>query len=313
MSKEVFVSGHRNPDSDSICSAVAYAHLLNELNKYNAVAVRLGQVSNETQFILDYFSIKQPDFIEDVKGEGSNQKSVILVDHNERGQSIPGIEEAEILEVIDHHRVADFQTSGPLFFRAEPVGCTCTIITKLYKENGVSIPKEIAGVLLGAIISDTLLFKSPTCTKQDKDIAMELASIACVDVEVFGLEMFKAGTSLVGKSVSDIYNQDYKKFAMGENTVGVGQVNTMDMEGFMQYKSEMLEYMNEQVISDNLAFSMLLLTDVINAYSEVLIVGPKVDIACKAFDVTLVDCQAKLEGVISRKKQIVPVITEAFK
>lgn len=314
MEKLVYVSGHQNPDSDSICSAIGYTYLLNKINRYHAKAVRLGNVSNETAFILDYFKVEHPEFLADVYGSGDQQKSVVLVDHNERGQSILGIEDAEILEVIDHHRIADFQTTGPLYFRAEPVGCTATIVLKLFDEQQVEVPSSIAGVLLGAIISDSLLFKSPTCTKQDIDAANRLALIANVDVESFGMDMFKAGTSLVGKSICDIYHQDYKKFTLNEGVVaGVGQVNTMDMEGFMPYKEEMLVYMAEQVTKDKLAFSMLLLTDVIQGSSEVLLVGPEIDNVCNAFDIQLEQGQATMDGVISRKKQVVPIITEAFK
>ena len=202
-----------------------------------------------------------------------DHKKMILVDHNERGQAVEGIEEAEILEVVDHHRVADFQTVGPLQFRAEPLGCTCTIIAKMYKEQGVEIPKNVAGLMLAAIISDTLLFRSPTCTKTDKEIALELAEIAGVDAEEFGLAMFKAGTSLVGKSIEEIYNQDYKAFNIGDAKVGIAQVNTMDIDGFAPLKAEMLEYMENLCVENGFDTAVLLLTDVINATSEVFVAG----------------------------------------
>lgn len=240
------------------------------------------------------------------------KKKVIQVDHNERGQAIDGIEEAEILEIVDHHRVADIQTIGPVLFRAEPVGCTSTIVAKCYKEQDVEIPQDMAGLMLGAIISDTLLFKSPTCTPVDIKIAKELAQIAGVDVEEFGMDMFKAGTSLVGKTVEEIFNQDYKKFSFGDLSVGVAQVNTMDIEGFAPYKQDMLDYMNAVAKKNNMEFTMLLLTDVINATSEVLVAGPNPEYVEEGFKVKLVDQQASLPGVISRKKQVVPVITEAL-
>lgn len=240
------------------------------------------------------------------------KKKVIQVDHNERGQSIDGIEEAEILEIVDHHRVADIQTIGPVMFRAEPVGCTATIVAKCYKESGVEIPQDMAGLMLGAIISDTLLFKSPTCTPTDTKMAKELASIAGVDIKEFGMEMFKAGTSLVGKTVDEIFNQDYKKFTFGDLSVGVAQVNTMDIEGFAPYKQEMLDYMDKVAKDNHMEFVMLLLTDVINATSEVFVAGPRPDYVATGFNVTLVEQQASLPGVISRKKQVVPVITEVL-
>lgn len=273
------------------------------------------EVMSETR----YRSYPVVDFMGRVVGSVSRfqvlngmKKKVIQVDHNERGQSINGIEEAEILEIVDHHRVADIQTIGPVLFRGEPVGSTATIVAKCYKEHNLEIPVDMAGIMLGAIVSDTLLFKSPTCTPTDTKIAKELASIAGVDIKEFGLEMFKAGTSLVGKTVEEIFNQDYKKFSFGDLSVGIAQVNTMDIDGFMPYKEEMLQYM-EQVAADNrMEFAMLLLTDVINATSEVFVAGKRPDYVTSAFNVELVDHQASLPGVISRKKQVVPVITEVL-
>ena len=237
------------------------------------------------------------------------RKKVILVDHNERGQSIPGIEEADILEIVDHHRVADIQTVGPLLFRGEPLGSTATIVTKIFDELDVEMPSHIAGLLLGAVVSDTLLFKSPTCTPVDTKIAKKLAEIAGVDIQEFAMEMFKAGTSLVGKTVDEIFNQDFKKFSFDNLQVGVAQVNSMDIEGFLPYKKDMLDYMNKFAEDNNLEFTLLLLTDIINANSEIFVGGPRPELVEKAFNVQLTECQGTLAGVISRKKQVVPAIT----
>ena len=237
------------------------------------------------------------------------RKKVILVDHNERGQSIPGIEEADILEIVDHHRVADIQTVGPLLFRGEPLGSTATIVTRMFEEQDVEMPSHIAGLLLGAVVSDTLLFKSPTCTPVDTKIAKKLAEIAGVDIQEFAMEMFKAGTSLVGKTVDEIFNQDFKKFSFDNLQVGVAQVNSMDIEGFLPYKKYMLDYMNKFAEDNNLEFTLLLLTDIINANSEIFVGGPRPELVEKAFNVQLTDRQGTLEGVISRKKQVVPAIT----
>ena len=237
------------------------------------------------------------------------RKKVILVDHNERGQSIPGIEEADILEIVDHHRVADIQTVGPLMFRGEPLGSTATIVTKMFDELDVEMPSHIAGLSLGAVVSDTLLFKSPTCTPVDTKIAKKLAKIAGVDIQEFAMEMFKAGTSLVGKTVDEIFNQDFKKFSFDNLQVGVAQVNSMDIEGFLPYKKDMLDYMNKFAEDNNLEFTLLLLTDIINANSEIFVGGPRPELVEKAFNVQLTECQGTLVGVISRKKQVVPAIT----
>ena len=180
------------------------------------------------------------------------------------------------------------------------------------KKAGIDIPQDMAGLMLGAIISDTLLFKSPTCTPTDTKMAKELAKIAGVDIQEFGMSMFKAGTSLVGKTVEEIFNQDYKKFTFGDLSAGVAQVNTMDIEGFAPYKKDMLDYMDQVAKDNHMDFTMLLLTDVINATSEVLVAGPRKDYVETAFHVELVDQQASLPGVISRKKQVVPVITEVL-
>lgn len=240
------------------------------------------------------------------------RKKVILVDHNERAQSIPGIEEADIVEVIDHHRVADIQTTNPLYFRCEPLGSTATIVTKTYKELGVEIPQNIAGALLCAVISDTLLFKSPTCTPVDTKTARELAEIAGVDLVELGMEMFKAGTSLRGKTVDQIFFSDYKRFTMGKFSVGVAQVNTMDIEGFKEYEDEMMAYMDSQIQAQHLDLAVLLLTDIINAGSQIYARGDEAGACERAFDCTLEGSTAYLPKVVSRKKQVVPSLTEAL-
>lgn len=240
----------------------------------------------------------------------NHKKKVIQVDHNERGQSVDGLEEAEVLEIIDHHRVADIQTSNPIYFRNEPIGSSSSIVAKCYFERGIEPSKEAAGLLCGAIISDTLLFKSPTCTGQDKEICLKLAEIAGIQsVEDFAKEMFKAGTSLQGKTVSEIFNQDFKPFSMGETKVGVAQVNTMDIDGFMPLKDEMLRYMASEAESKGYDVVMLLLTDILTEGSQVLVAGNRHDYVEKTFNVKLTDSMAFLPGVLSRKKQVIPPLT----
>lgn len=240
------------------------------------------------------------------------RKKIIQMDHNERGQSVDGLEDADILEIIDHHRVADIQTSGPLYFRSEPIGSTSTIVGKCFFERGIRPSKQAAGLLCGAIISDTLLFRSPTCTPEDKQICLRLAEIAGINVEEFAKEMFKAGTSLKGKTVEEIFNQDFKPFTIGETKVGIAQVNTMDIEGFMPLKNDMLKYMDTKANEAGLDMTLLLLTDILNEGSQILVAGDKPEIAEKAFNVTLNESTAFLDGVLSRKKQVVPPITSAI-
>ena len=242
----------------------------------------------------------------------NHKKKVIQVDHNERGQSVDGLEDAEILEIIDHHRVADIQTNNPIYFRNEPVGSTSTIVAKCFFENGISPSRKAAGLLCGAIISDTLLFRSPTCTPQDQYTCKKLAEIADINIEKFAKEMFKAGTSLKGKTVEQIFNSDFKPFTIEDTKVGIAQVNTMDIEGFMPLKEEMLNYMDQKAKEAGLDMVMLLLTDILNEGSEILVTGAKPEIVEKAFNVTLKDKGAFLPGVLSRKKQVVPPITNAI-
>ncbi|ENZ02244.1 hypothetical protein HMPREF1092_01479 [Clostridium thermobutyricum] len=237
------------------------------------------------------------------------KKKVIQVDHNERGQSVDGLEEAEVLEIIDHHRVADIQTNNPIYFRNEPIGSTSSIVAKCFFENGIRPSREVAGLLCGAIISDTLLFKSPTCTPQDKHICQKLADIAGVNIEDFGTALLKAGTSLKGKTVEQIFNQDFKPFSMGDIKVGIAQVNTMDIDGFMPLKEEMLNYMNKKAQDNGFHTVVLLLTDVLNEGSQILVAGERSDLVEKAFNVKLEASTAFLPGVLSRKKQVVPPLT----
>lgn len=243
----------------------------------------------------------------------SNQKKkLIQVDHNERGQSVDGIEEAEVLEIIDHHRVADIQTNNPIFFRNEPLGSTSTIVGKTFFENGLTPSKESAGLLLGAIISDTLLFRSPTCTQVDKTIASKLAEIAGItDIEKFAKDMFKAGTSLSGKTLEEIFNQDFKPFTIGNTKIGVAQVNTMDIEGFMPLKQDMLSYMNAKADNEKFDMLLLLLTDILNEGSQILTVGDT-SLVEETFNVKLEDDTAFLPGVLSRKKQVIPPLTNVI-
>ena len=242
----------------------------------------------------------------------NHKKKVIQVDHNERGQSVDGLEDAEVVEIIDHHRVADIQTNNPIYFRNEPVGSTSTIVAKCFFESGIRPSRKAAGLLCGAIISDTLLFRSPTCTPQDKYICKKLAEIADINIEEFAKEMFKAGTSLKGKTVEQIFNTDFKPFTIEGTKVGISQVNTMDIEGFMPLKEEMLNYMDQKAKEAGLEMVMLLLTDILNEGSEILVTGAKPEIVEKAFKVTLKDKGAFLPGVLSRKKQVVPPITNAI-
>ena len=306
--EKVLIFGHKNPDTDTICSAIAYAELKKALGM-NAEPVRLGAVNGETQFALDTFKIEAPRLVEKVAEEVNE---VILVDHNERQQSADDIEQVRVLEVIDHHRIANFETADPLYYRAEPVGCTATILNKLYKENGVEIKKEIAGLMLSAIISDSLLFKSPTCTEQDVQAAKELAEIAGVDAEVYGLDMLKAGADLSKKTIEELISLDAKEFSMGTSKVEIAQVNAVDTDEVMAKQAELEAAMQASIDEKGLDLFLLVVTDILTNDSVALAVGEKSAAVEQAFGVTLVNKTAVLKGVVSRKKQVVPALTEAL-
>ncbi|MED4052544.1 manganese-dependent inorganic pyrophosphatase [Niallia taxi] len=305
---KVLVFGHKNPDTDTICSAIAYAELKKALG-VEAEAVRLGDINGETQFALDTFKAEAPRYIQKASEETD---SVILVDHNEFQQSVEDIKEVSILEVIDHHRIANFETSDPLYYRAEPVGCTATILNKLYKENNVEIKKEIAGLMVSAIISDSLLFKSPTCTEQDVKAAQELAEIAGINLEQYGLDMLKAGADLSDKTVEQLISLDAKEFPMGSYKVEVAQVNAVDTNDVLAKQAEIEAVLNKVIADKELDLFLLVVTDILNNDSVALALGSKVDAVEQAFGVSLENNTALLKGVVSRKKQIVPVLTEVL-
>ncbi len=306
--EKILIFGHQNPDTDTICSAIAYADLKNKLG-FNAEPVRLGQVNGETQYALDYFKQESPRFVETAANEVNG---VILVDHNERQQSIKDIEDVQVLEVIDHHRIANFETAEPLYYRAEPVGCTATILNKMYKENNVKIEKEIAGLMLSAIISDSLLFKSPTCTEQDIAAAKELAEIAGVDAEEYGLNMLKAGADLSKKTVEELISLDAKEFTLGSKKVEIAQVNTVDIEDVKKRQPELEAALSKVIAEKNLDLFLLVITDILENDSLALAIGDQAPKVEKAFDITLENNTALLRGVVSRKKQVVPVLTDAI-
>ncbi len=307
MSKTL-VFGHQNPDTDAIGAAIVFAHLQNELGK-DVEAVALGTPNEETQFALSTFGLEAPRVITSVKPEAD---SVMLVDHNEFQQSAVDIADVAILSVVDHHRIANFETANPLYYRAEPVGCTSTIVLKLYKEANVSVPKEIAGIMLSAIVSDTLLFKSPTCTPEDVAAAKELAEIAAVDVESYGLDMLKAGTNLSTKSVDTLLDLDAKSFPMGDKKVRIAQVNTVDIAEVLERQAEFEQVMAAENGRNGYDLFLLVITNILDSDSELLVVGePKANVQ-EAFGVTLNNNRAFLPGVVSRKKQVVPQLTETF-
>ena len=307
MSKTL-IFGHRNPDTDSICSALAYADLKTRTGA-DVEAVRLGSVSAETQFVLDAFNTAPPRLVESVAAEASH---VILVDHNERQQSAIDIDDVTIAEVIDHHRIANFETAGPLYYRAEPVGCTSTIVFKMFKESGVAVSPQIGGLMLSAIVSDTLLLKSPTCTPEDVAAAQELAPIAGVDLQTYGLQLLKAGASLRERSIAQLISTDSKEFPMGRAKVEIAQVTAVDVDEVLCRQDDLEAAMRDTIAAKGLDLFLFVITDILNNDSIAVALGPRAAAVEAAFGVTLENNRALLIGVVSRKLQIVPVLTDTF-
>ncbi|WP_018249232.1 manganese-dependent inorganic pyrophosphatase [Orenia marismortui] len=302
----IYVVGHQNPDTDSICAAVTLANLKQELGE-DVEAIRCGKVNAETEFILDKFNIEAPKLVEKLnKGD-----KVFLVDHNEASQAIAGLEEAELTGVVDHHRIGGLETSGPIYFRNETVGCTSTIVTKMYKENNVEITDEMAGLLLSAILSDTVIFRSPTCTEEDKEIANELASQLGLDVEEYGKELFKAGSVVNVLSAKELVTNDYKEYEFAGDTIGVGQIEIMSLDEVNDNKKgEILNAIDEIVEEKGYKFLLLMVTDIIEEGSLLLYNPEAKDIIAEAFDVEVEETEVYLDGVLSRKKQIIPVLSD---
>lgn len=305
---KTLIFGHQNPDTDSICSALAYADLKEQLGD-TVEAVRLGPVNKETQFALDHFNAEAPRAIERVDDDVEN---VILVDHNEFQQSVSNIKDVTIKEVIDHHRIANFETKDPLYFRCEPVGCTATILKKMYEENEKTISEQVAGLLLSAIISDSLLFKSPTCTEKDIRAAKELAEIADINLDSYGLDMLKAGADISDKPISEWLSMDAKEFVMNGENVEIAQVNTVDTSMIYEHQEEIETEIKKVIEAKDLKLFLFVVTDILNSNSEVLALGMAKDNVEKAFSTNLTNNRSLLKGVVSRKKQIVTNLTNAF-
>lgn len=307
---KILVFGHQNPDTDAITSAISYAYLLNQQG-LEAEAVALGQVNEETAYALNEFGQEAPRVIESI---GTQTDTVALVDHNESQQSVADLAEVEVHSVVDHHKIGDFTSAAPLTFIAKPYGCSQTIIFELFQEKGIEIPKEIAGLMLSAIISDTLLFKSPTTTEKDQEVGLALAEIAGVDVEAYGLALLKSGTNVDAKSASEIADGDAKSFEMDGKPVRIGQINVVDVDDVLKRKDEVITAMKDLVTENKYAAFLLVVTNILTSDSEGLLVGPEdfMQHVEQAFGGQVNDNQIALPGVVSRKKQVVPPLEATF-
>jgi manganese-dependent inorganic pyrophosphatase len=304
---KTLIFGHKSPDTDTVTSSVVMADIEKKLGN-EAESCILGKLNKETKFVFNYLKIEEPKFLEKVE-EG---QPVILVDHNEFAQSVCGIENANVLKVVDHHRISDFKTDSPLYYRAEPVGSTATVLYKLYKENDLEIDKTHATLMLSAIISDTLLFKSPTCTTKDREVAEKLSKIADINIEEYGIEMLKAGTDLADLTEEELINLDSKEVLLKDVKSVIAQINTASIPDVMKRKEKLEEKIKEVINEKELDLFVFAITDIINSNSQVIVLGDKSKVVETAYDVVLNDNTALLKGVVSRKKQIIPIITNVL-
>jgi manganese-dependent inorganic pyrophosphatase len=303
----MYVVGHKIPDSDSICGALAIAYLKNQIGE-PAIPTRLGDVSPETQFILDKFGFEAPELKMSYAGE-----NVYIVDHTEKTQAPDDIDEATVVGVVDHHKLGDLTTSTPLECWIRPVGCSNTIVTMMYDFYDVEIPKAYAGIMMCAILSDTVIFKSPTCTTADIKCVEALAEIAGIeDYKALGMEMFKVKSAVQGTPVRDLVMRDFKDFDMHGNLVGIGQLEVIDLSVFDTIKADLAADIIKLKEEGNRHSVMLLLTDIMKEGSLMLIASDDETLITSAYGVTAENSEVWLDGVLSRKKQVVPPLQDAF-
>lgn len=303
----VYIYGHKNPDSDSVCAAIALADLKSKLGVEAVPAVQ-GDLNPESNFILEKFGVSAPEII--TSGAG---KQVILVDHSDLAQSLDDLKDAEILGIVDHHKLGDVTTPNPLECWIWPVGCTCTVLKAMYEFFGVEIPKSIAGIMLCSILSDTVIFKSATCTEQDKEAANALAKIAGEsDLAALGMQMFKVKSAVEGTPARELVLRDYKDFDMSGKKVGIGQLEVVDLSILDSVKPALADDIKVLKAEGGRHSVFLLLTDIMKEGSEMLIASDDESVVQKAFGTAPEGGKVWLDGVMSRKKQVVPNFEKAF-
>jgi len=303
-----YVFGHTSPDSDSIVGAISLSYLKNQLGE-DCVATRQGEISAETEFILSKFNGTTPQLKTSVAGE-----SVYLIDFSDKAQAPADIMEATILGIVDHHKLGDLTTDTPLECWIRPIGCSNTVVYEMFKSYNVEIPKDLAGMMMMAILSDTVIFKSPTCTKVDTKAVKELALIAEVtDYKALAMEMFIVKSATDGASARDLNTRDYKAFEMNGSKVGVNQLEMIDISALDERKDEILEDMRAMKEEESLHTMLVLLTDIMKEGSQLLCVSDDTSKIEAAFSTTLENNQVWLDGVLSRKKQVIPFVQPQFK
>ena len=303
----LYTCGHIIPDSDSVCSAISLAYLLNKIGRA-ATPARQGELNPETKFILDKFGFEAPIIKTSFAGD-----ELFITDYSDLAQAPQDMDKTTVVGIVDHHKLGDITTSTPLECWIRPVGCTNTIVKEMYDYHKVEIPKNIASIMLCAILSDTVIFKSPTCTALDIQVVRELAKIAGIeDFGALGMEMFKVKSEVEGTPIRELVMRDYKNFDMHGSKVGVGQLEVVDGSVFDKIKDELMADIKKVKDEQNLHTVALLLTDIMKEGSEVLVVSNDTSIFEKAFNCKLEDGKVWLDGCLSRKKQIIPFLEPAF-
>ncbi|WP_136796687.1 MULTISPECIES: manganese-dependent inorganic pyrophosphatase [Desulfosediminicola] len=305
----ILVVGHSNPDTDSVTSAIALAALLNAQGQEAKAVMQstAGNLNPESTMVLERFGLTAPEEITDAAG-----KEIALVDFSDIAQGPANLDQATVVTIVDHHKIGDVTTNNPILFRAEPVGCTCTVLNKMFKEAGVAIPKDIAGGMLAAILSDTVNFKSPTCTEDDKVAVAELKEVAGVaDTEELFMGMLKAKSSVDGVPAKDLLFRDYKDFDMNGNKVGVGQLELATLDQVAAIRADLLKAM-EEVKAEGRHSVLLMLTDVVKEGTDLVVLSDDTALVEGAFGGKLEDNSMWVDGMMSRKKQTVPNLQTAF-
>ncbi|MEW6289352.1 MAG: manganese-dependent inorganic pyrophosphatase [Thermodesulfobacteriota bacterium] len=305
----ICVVGHTNPDTDSVAAAISYANFLKAQGQ-DAVACMqtdANSLNPESKTLLARFGLTAPEQIKDAEG-----KKVALVDHSDIIQAPANIMKAELVAIVDHHKIGDVTTNSPIFFYAQPVGCTCTVLNEMYKTAGIAIPKNIAGIMLAAILSDTVNFKSPTCTPADKAACADLAKVAGVsNMDELFMEMLKAKSSVDGIPARDLLFRDYKDFDMKGNKVGVGQLELATLDQVAAIRADLYKEM-EKVKSEGRHSVLLMLTDVVKEGTDLMVISDDASIIEKAFNNKLAGNSMWISGMMSRKKQTIPNLQKAF-
>jgi manganese-dependent inorganic pyrophosphatase len=303
----VYIFGHKSPDSDAVCGAIALAYLKNKLG-VEATPVTQEKINPETQFILERYGFSAPEIMSSFAG-----KQIMLVDFSDLAQGPNDLGKAEILGIVDHHKLGDVTTPNPLECWIWPVGCSCTVLKSMYDFHGIPVPKDIAGIMLCSILSDTVIFKSATCTDKDKEAAQSLGKVAEENnLEALGMEMFKVKSAIAGTPIRELVMRDYKDFNMNNRKIGIGQLEVVDLSILDEIKDALAKDIWTLKGEGNRHSVFLLLTDIIKEGSEMLIASDDPAVVEKAFGTTPENGKVWLPGVMSRKKQVVPKLEKVF-